>query len=75
MRSPGFMSRDRILVVDANPLEGASLRAALFERGFDAVEASTADEALSLVPTFGPGAVLADTATARRANSSLSANA
>ena len=49
------MSRDRILVVDANPLEGASLRAALFERGFDAVEASTADGALSLIPTFGPG--------------------
>jgi DNA-binding NtrC family response regulator len=59
-RPAGFMSRDRILVIDANPLEGASLRAALFERGFDAVEASTADGAIALVPTFGPGAVLAD---------------
>ncbi|WP_242345627.1 sigma-54-dependent transcriptional regulator [Anaeromyxobacter terrae] len=54
------MPRDRILVVDANPLEGASLRAALFERGFDAVDASTADGALALVPTFAPSAVLAD---------------
>jgi DNA-binding NtrC family response regulator len=61
MRPAGFMLRDRILVVDANPIEGASLRAALFERGFDAVEASSADGALALVPTFGPGAVLADT--------------
>ena len=43
MRSASFMLRDRILVVDANPIEGASLRAALFERGFDAVEASSAD--------------------------------
>ena len=43
MRPASFMLRDRILVVDANPIEGASLRAALFERGFDAVEASSAD--------------------------------
>jgi len=54
------MKRERILIVDSNPLEGASLRAALCESGFDAVEASTAEGALALVPSFQPAAVLAD---------------
>ncbi len=54
------MKRERILVIDANPLDGAALRAALCERGFDAVEAGSAEGALALVPSFGPGAVLAD---------------
>jgi two-component system, NtrC family, response regulator HydG len=54
------MRRDRVLVIDGNPLEGAALRAALCERGLDAVEASTAEGALALVPSFAPGAVLAD---------------
>jgi len=56
------MRRDRILVIDANPLDGAALRAALCERGFDAVDASTAEGGLSLVPSFSPAAVLADAA-------------
>jgi two-component system NtrC family response regulator len=56
------MNRDRILVIDANPLEGASLRAALCERGFDAVDAASVEGALALVPSFAPGAVLADAA-------------
>ncbi len=54
------MKRERILILDSNPLEGASLRAALCESGFDAVEASTADGALALVPSFQPAAVLVD---------------
>jgi DNA-binding NtrC family response regulator len=54
------MNRDRILVIDGNPLDGASLRAALCERGYDAVEAANAEGALALVPSFAPGAVLAD---------------
>jgi two-component system NtrC family response regulator len=54
------MKRERILIVDSNPLEGASLRAALCESGFDAVEASTAEGALALVPSFQPAAVLVD---------------
>ncbi|HEY6098092.1 MAG TPA: sigma-54 dependent transcriptional regulator, partial [Anaeromyxobacter sp.] len=54
------MKRERVLVIDGNPLAGAALRAALCERGFDAVEASTADAGLKLVPTFAPAAVLAD---------------
>ncbi|BDG04486.1 sigma-54-dependent transcriptional regulator [Anaeromyxobacter oryzae] len=54
------MKRERILVIDGNPLDGAALRAALCERGFDAVEAVSAESALALVPSFGPGAVLAD---------------
>ncbi len=55
------MQRDRILVIDGNPLDGAALRAALCEQGFDAVEASSAEGALAMVPSFAPGAVLADT--------------
>jgi two-component system response regulator HydG len=54
------MKRERILIVDPNPLEGASLRAALCESGFDAVEAATTDGALSLVPSFQPAAVIVD---------------
>jgi two-component system NtrC family response regulator len=56
------MKRDRILIVDSNPLDGASLRSALCENGFDAVEASTADGALALVPSFQPAAVVVDAA-------------
>jgi two-component system NtrC family response regulator len=54
------MNRHRILVIDGNPLDAAALRAALCERGFDAVESSSAQSALSLVPSFAPGAILAD---------------
>src|SRR5512138_508834 len=56
------MKRDRILIVDPNPLDGASLRAAMCESGFDAVESDTADGALALVPSFQPAAVLVDAA-------------
>jgi two-component system NtrC family response regulator len=56
------MKRDRILIIDPNPLEGAALRAALCEYGFDAVEAASGEGALSLVPSFRPAAVLADAA-------------
>jgi two-component system NtrC family response regulator len=56
------MKRDRVLVIDGNPLDGAALRAALCERGFDAVEASSAEGGLSLVPSFSPAVVLADVA-------------
>ncbi len=56
------MKRDRILIIDSNPLEGAALRSALCESGFDAVEASGADGALALVPSFEPAAVIVDAA-------------
>ncbi len=56
------MTRDRILIVDPNPLDGAALRAGLCESGFDAVEASTAEGALALVPSFQPAAALVDAA-------------
>jgi len=54
------MKRDRILLVGANPIEGAALRAAACAGGFDAVEASSVDAALALVPSFEPCAVLLD---------------
>jgi two-component system NtrC family response regulator len=56
------MKRERILIVDPNPLDGAAIRASLCEAGFDAVEVGSADAALSLVPSFQPAAVLAETA-------------
>ncbi len=56
------MKRERILIVDPNPLGGAALRSALCESGFDAVEASSAAGALALVPSFQPAAVLVDAA-------------
>jgi two-component system NtrC family response regulator len=54
------MKRERILIVDPNPLDGAALRASLCEAGFDAVEASSTDGALALVPSFQPAAVVVD---------------
>lgn len=54
------MKRERVLIIDPNPLEAAALRAALCERGFDAVESSSADGALALVPSFQPAAALVD---------------
>src|SRR5512143_666703 len=56
------MRRDRVLIVDPNPLDGAALRAALCESGFDAVESTTADGAFGLGPSFQPAAVLVDAA-------------
>jgi two-component system NtrC family response regulator len=58
------MKRERILIIDPNPLEGAALRSALCESGFDAVEAASADGALALVPSFQPAAVVVDSALA-----------
>jgi len=54
------MKRDRILIIDGSPLEGATLRAAACAHGFDAVEAPSAERALPLVPSFQPAAVLVD---------------
>jgi len=51
---------ERILVVDGDIHAGKALRTVLCERGFDAVSASGAEDALSLVPSFGPGALLVD---------------
>jgi two-component system NtrC family response regulator len=56
------MKRERILIVDPNPLDGAAIRASLCEAGYDAVEVASVDAALSLVPSFQPAAVLAETA-------------
>jgi len=54
------MAPERILVVDGDAQAGKGLRANLGERGFDAVAASGIEDALALVPSFGPGAVLLD---------------
>ena len=56
------MERERILVIDGDPKDGAALRAALSGRGFDVSTASGAEEGLSIVASFGPSAVLADAA-------------
>ncbi len=54
------MRPERILVVDGDLRAGKALRATLCERGFDAVAAAGAEDALSLVPSFNPGALLLD---------------
>jgi two-component system response regulator HydG len=54
------MTALRILIVDANPLAGASLRPRLRELGFEVAEADTADGALSLAASFKPAVVLLD---------------
>jgi two-component system, NtrC family, response regulator HydG len=57
-----MVKRDRILIVDASSTEGAALRAAACAAGFDAVETSSAQGALALVPSFQPAAVVLDAA-------------
>jgi two-component system NtrC family response regulator len=54
------MDRHRILLIEADAAAGASLRAALCERGLDAVASASAEDGLALLPSFQPSAVLAD---------------
>jgi len=54
------MSRDRILVIEGDPTAAAALRSALAELGFDAVEATSCEGAMALVPSVQPAVVLAD---------------
>ncbi len=56
------MNRERILIIDGDPAAGAALRSALAELGFDAVEASSCEAALALLPSVQPAVVLADVA-------------
>ena len=56
------MAPERVLVVDGDIPSGKALRTVLCERGYDAVSATGAEDALSLVPSFGPGALLVDAA-------------
>ncbi len=56
----GAVAPERVLIVDGDILAGKALRAMLCERGLDAVSAAGAEDALSLVPSFGPGALLVD---------------
>jgi DNA-binding NtrC family response regulator len=57
------MSRERVLVIDADPTAGAALRAALAELGFDSLEAASCEAGLALVPSVQPAVVLADCST------------
>ncbi len=56
------MSGERIVVIEGDLAEGATLSASLREHGFDAVEAADADEAVALLASFLTDAVLADAA-------------
>ncbi len=53
------MERPRVLLIDGNPERGATLRAALCDRGHEAREVASLDGALGLAPTFAPAAVIA----------------
>jgi two-component system NtrC family response regulator len=59
----GAMTPERILVVDPDQRVGTVLRAMLCARGFDVVSTLTLEDALALVPSFGPGALLVDVAS------------
>jgi two-component system NtrC family response regulator len=54
------MTPERILVVDPDARVGTALRAILSARGFDVVSTLGLDDALALVPSFGPGVLLVD---------------
>ena len=54
------MNPFRILIVDANPQAGASLRVQLRELGFEVAETVAVDGALSLAASFKPAVVLLD---------------
>ena len=55
------MNRERILLIEGDAQAGAALRVALGELGFDAVEASSCDGGMALVPSVQPAVILADT--------------
>lgn len=56
------MNRERILLIEPDPDLGAALRAALVDLGLDAVEATSCEAALALLPSVQPAVVLADAA-------------
>jgi two-component system NtrC family response regulator/two-component system response regulator HydG len=54
------VARERILVVDDEQNARVALRTMLAEEGYEVLEAADGEEALSLLPGFGPSVVLAD---------------
>ena len=63
MTTPSTVSRvskDRILVVDDEQNARVALRTMLAEEGYEVLEAADGEEALALIPGFGPSVVLAD---------------
>ncbi len=54
------MEPTRVLIVEADPQAGASLRAQLRELGFDATEAGSADQAVATAASFKPAVALVD---------------
>jgi two-component system NtrC family response regulator/two-component system response regulator HydG len=53
-------TRERILVVDDEQNARVALRTMLAEEGYEVLEAADGEEALALLPGFGPAVVLAD---------------
>ena len=63
MTSPNPATRpakERILVVDDEQNARVALRTMLSEEGYEVLEAADGEEALALLPGFGPSVVLAD---------------
>ncbi len=54
------MPLERVLVVDDEPNARGELQAALLGEGFETAGAASGQEALELIESFGPGAVLSD---------------
>ena len=54
------VTKERVLVVDDEQNARVALRTMLTEEGYEVLEAADGEEALSLLPGFGPSVVLAD---------------
>ena len=54
------VAKERILVVDDEQNARVALRTMLAEEGYEVLEAADGEEALALLPGFGPAVVLAD---------------
>ncbi len=54
------MARHRVLVVDDEPQVRATVREALAFEGYDVTEAANGAEALALLPTLRPAAIVLD---------------
>ena len=54
------MKREQVIVVEGDPRDRATLHAALSAAGYDVADASSAEEAIGLVPTLHPAALVID---------------
>ncbi len=54
------MKSEQVIVVEGDPRDRATLHAALSAAGYDVADASSSDEAIGLIPTLHPAALVID---------------